>query len=57
MGIGSDAPDQLRDLSVTLKIGMNPVQCAIGVRVATIMRRLGVHDKYLEKMMIRNLSA
>jgi prefoldin subunit 5 len=53
MGIGSDAADQLRDLSVTLKkIGMNPVQCAIGVRVATIMKRLGVHEDKFESFIL-----
>jgi hypothetical protein len=30
---------------------MNPVQCAIGVRVATITRRLGVHEDNFESFM------
>lgn len=48
-GLGYDIAGQLRDLSVILrKVGMNPVQCATGLRVATIMRRLGIQDDQFE---------
>jgi hypothetical protein len=30
---------------------MNPVLCAVGVSVATIMRRLGVHEDKFESFM------
>jgi hypothetical protein len=52
MALGSYAADALRDLAVTLnKIGINPGQCAVGLRVATILRRLGVQEDTFESFM------
>jgi hypothetical protein len=51
--LGDDIADQLRDLSVILrKVGINPVQCATGLRLATIMRRLGIQDDQFESFIL-----
>ena len=45
IAMGSYTADALRDLAVTLrKIGTSPAQCAVGFRIATILRRLGVQE-------------
>jgi hypothetical protein len=50
--LGLPAADAFRDLAVTLnKIGINPAQCAIGLRVATILQRLGVKEDTFESFM------
>ena len=47
--LGFALADELRELAVTLnKIGITPVQCAIGSRVATMMNRLGVKEEDIE---------
>jgi hypothetical protein len=49
MSLGSYAADELRDLAVTLKkIGTSPAQCAVGFRVATMLRRFGVQEDKFE---------
>jgi hypothetical protein len=50
--LGFLSADHLRDLAVTLKkIGLSPVQCAIGFKVATLMNRLGVNEDMFESFM------
>lgn len=52
-GLGDRIAAQLRDLSVILrKVGMNPVQCGTCLRVATIMRRLGIEDDQFSTIVV-----
>ena len=52
MAVDSYDPDALRDLGVALnKIGISHVQCAIGLRVATMLRRFGVDEDKFESCM------
>ena len=51
-GLGFAVADDLRELAVTLKkIGITPVQCAVGFRVAATMNRLGVKEDEFESFM------
>ena len=51
--LGSYDAYQLRDLAITLRnIGLNYSQCAIGARVATIMRRIGIQEDEFEPFML-----
>jgi hypothetical protein len=52
-GLGFAVADELRELGVTLKkIGITPVQCAVGFRVGATMNRLGVKEEEFESFMI-----
>jgi DNA repair exonuclease SbcCD ATPase subunit len=56
-GLGFAVADELRELAVTLKkIGITPVQCAVGFRVAATMNRLGVKEEEFESFMINVFS-
>jgi DNA-binding transcriptional MerR regulator len=49
MRVGSYAADELRDLGVTLRrIGISHAQCAVGFRIATMLRRFGVQEDKFE---------
>ena len=50
--IGSYEADELRRFAVTLrKIGITPVECAAGSRVAMILKKLGVSEDKFESFM------
>ena len=52
MAVDSYDPDASRDLGVALnKIGISHVQCAIGLRVATMLRRFGVKENQFESFL------
>ena len=50
--LGFYLADQLRDFAVTLKkVGITPVQCATGFRIAMSMNRLGIKEDSFESFM------
>lgn len=50
--LGLYLADQLRDFAVTLKkVGITPVQCATGFRIAMLMNRLGIKEDSFESFM------
>ncbi|HZA07683.1 MAG TPA: hypothetical protein VE619_08270 [Nitrososphaeraceae archaeon] len=47
--LSSYNPDELRDLAVTLKrVGIDAGEYAAGLRVATILGRMGVQEDYID---------
>jgi hypothetical protein len=51
--IGFPNADALRELALALKrLAVNPSQCAAGLRVFTIMKRLGLKDEAFESFML-----
>lgn len=52
LALGHSAANELRELAVTLKkVGITPVQCAVGSRIAMMMNRLGVAQDNFESFM------
>jgi hypothetical protein len=52
-GLDSDEIDDLRKLGVTFrKVGITPVQCALGFRVAMLIGKLGVKEEELESFIL-----
>ena len=44
--------DALRELALTLKIGITPAQCSLGFRVAMAMAKLGIKEDDLESFIL-----
>jgi DNA repair exonuclease SbcCD ATPase subunit len=48
-GLSYPLVDELRELAITFKkIGITATQCALGFRLATIMKNIGVHEQEFE---------
>jgi hypothetical protein len=50
--LGSATANELRELAITLnKVGINAARCAVGLRVAVVMTKLGVKEDDVESFM------